>query len=150
MAQPGCPESPAEESVDHYAGIGPCIDWTGPTSRGYGRTWANGRTWAVHRLVFFQAHGYLPEVVRHRCDRRGCINVDHLLPGTTYDNIHDCLDRGRANKARGLAHGNAKLSDEQVAEIRRRYPQETMTALAAEYGITQPHVSNIVNRKRRA
>lgn len=134
----------------HYEGIGPCEHWTGTRgSKGYGRLMVEGKEWLAHRWVFFQAHGYLPEVVRHRCDNPPCIRLSHLEGGTTFDNIHDCLDRGRANKARALAHGNGKLSDEQIAEIRAQYPGRMQKDIAAEYGITQAHVSNIVRGKRR-
>ena len=37
-----------------------------------------------------------------------------------------------------------KLTDEQYAEIRRRYPKETQKALAAEYGVCVMTIQNIV------
>lgn len=137
-------------SPNPYEGIGPCEDWDGPRQyQGYGWLYVNGKRWVAHRWVFFQAHGYLPEVVRHRCDRPPCVRLSHLLPGTAGDNNRDTVTRGRARRAMGLDHGNAKLSDDQVAAIRAQYPGRTQRSLAREYGVTQPHISNIVRRVRR-
>lgn len=46
----------------------------------------------------------------------------------------------------GSGHANAKLTDEQAAEIRERYAASdiTQTVLAAEYGISPAAVSNII------
>ena len=35
------------------------------------------------------------EVVRHRCDARACIRIDHLMIGTQQENLADALRRGR-------------------------------------------------------
>lgn len=45
-----------------------------------------------------------------------------------------------------------KLSNDQVVEIRRLYRNGDLkqVALAARFGVTQHHISNIVNFKRRA
>jgi hypothetical protein len=34
-------------------------------------------------------------VVRHKCDRPGCVNIDHLETGTYSDNNQDAVRRGR-------------------------------------------------------
>ncbi|WP_336786575.1 hypothetical protein [Paenibacillus sp. MMO-177] len=54
----------------------------------------------------------------------------------------------RANRTpRGEKHANAKLTNNQVSEIRRRYISGELTArqLADEYGISAASVDNIVN-----
>lgn len=50
---------------------------------------------------------------------------------------------------RGSGHANSKLTDDQVAEIRRRYAAGDVSqqALAGEFGIDQTTVSKIVLRK---
>lgn len=52
--------------------------------------------------------------------------------------------------AMGNRYSNAVLTPEQVVEIRRRYATGAVTQrqLAAEYGISEPTVSVVVNRKR--
>jgi hypothetical protein len=124
----------------------PCTDWNGRIDRpgGYGVLHVEGKRWYAHRWVFYKAHGYLPPVVRHRCDRPPCVNVAHLQPGTQADNNRDTIDRGRARRAQGRANGRAKLTSEQVAEIRTRYPHESGPALAAEFGVHHTWIYRIV------
>lgn len=52
----------------------------------------------------------------------------------------------------GFDNHAQKLADEQVAEIRERYRRGGVTqrALAAEYGISSGHISNLINRKSKA
>ena len=50
--------------------------------------------------------------------------------------------------ARGSSHGSAKLTSDEVFEIRGRwYTGEGLTALGKEFGVTKHAVHNIVNRK---
>lgn len=63
----------------------------------------------------------------------------------------------RATRARGETNGHAKLTDEQVAEIRQRHrvvhPARktgcSSTELAREFGITRQYVSQLVSGKWR-
>lgn len=66
----------------------PCWVWTGPTSGkvpecrggGYPRMSLNGRTVAVHRVVFTHYHGFIPGKMQidHKCNNRLCLNPEHL------------------------------------------------------------------------
>jgi len=58
----------------------------------------------AHRLAWEEAKGPIPDglFVLHRCDVRGCINVDHLFLGTAKDNTHDMMAKGRARFVGGL------------------------------------------------
>ncbi|AXH49008.1 endonuclease [Gordonia phage Apricot] len=89
------------------------------------------------------------QVVRHRCDNPPCINPEHLCLGTLVDNVQDAVERKRiANGERKRAQ--VKLTDAQVAEIRRRVASgETRLALAAEFGVSASLLSMIVAGKRR-
>lgn len=44
-------------------------------------------------------------LARHTCDNAGCVNVRHLVAGTTVDNVLDRVSRGRS--AKGETHGRA-------------------------------------------
>lgn len=94
-----------------------CIDHQRIGDRqGYGRrNTKHGKSQFLHRLKYCAAHGLKIEdiagkVVRHACDNPRCINPDHLLLGSVADNNLDRAIRGR--------NPDAKLTDEQVAEIR--------------------------------
>lgn len=68
----------------------PCIDHEQKGNPdGYGFARHNGKHIGLHRYVFLQAYGYLPPVVRHKCNNPRCVNPLHLLPGTVRDNTMD-------------------------------------------------------------
>lgn len=43
----------------------------------------------AHRLSYKLFIGDIIDNVLHKCDRKGCINYEHLFQGTTSDNLHD-------------------------------------------------------------
>jgi HNH endonuclease len=53
-----------------------------------------------HRLVYRLVNGPIKEgyIICHKCDRKGCINPDHLFQGTDSDNHRDSVNKGRAYK----------------------------------------------------
>ena len=78
-----------------------------------------------HRVVFYRAHGYFPEVVEHICNNPRCVNVGHLRAGTHKSNAeykHAC-GRGNIEAAtrKGTDNGRAKLDDSLVRYLRQMY-----------------------------
>ncbi len=131
-----------------------CLLWTDEPSvdkNGYGRFWADGKSWLAHRWIFREMHGYLPEVVMHRCDTPGCVEWKRcLLPGTQAENMSDCFRKGRHPYRPGEGHPNAKLSDLQVEKIRTLYRGGmTQRQIGEAYGVAQQHVSKIVRGQQR-
>mgnify|MGYP003443001909 FL=1 len=119
----------------------------GKTKDGYGRITCGGIEYRAHRLWFERSFGKLEdgEVVRHDCDNPPCINPGHLRRGTNLDNVADREARGRTRSASGEAHGNARLTEGVVAQIRAAIG--TQRSIAAEYGVPQSTVSKIKNNK---
>lgn len=75
-----------------------CVNWTGATfNHGYGQIRRGKKLHLAHRYLFEQAHGPIPEgmVVRHKCDNKRCVNLDHLELGTQAENVMDRTTRGR-------------------------------------------------------
>lgn len=86
--------------------------------------------------------------VCHTCDTPSCVNPDHLFVGTHADNMRDMFAKGRRQAAKGERSGVAKVTGEQVKEIRRRLDEgEQQVPLAREYGIAQTQVSRIKRRE---
>ena len=130
-----------------------CHIWEGPKNEhGYGRVNHNNRREYAHRHAYRIYHNLSEEdlagvVLRHTCDNPACCNPYHLVAGTQADNMYDMRDKGRA--AKHDTHPNAKLTIEQVLEIRSRFTPRCRTnggaALAREFGVTQGLVSMVAN-----
>jgi hypothetical protein len=130
-----------------------CWEWTGaPTHNGYGRFPLRSGTIRAHRVAYELDYGDIPDglFVLHHCDNRLCCHPLHLFLGTQQNNMDDMAEKGRSTA--GEKHANHKLTDSQVAEIRRSYGfwgkgGETSTALAKEFGVNQTQISSIVGGK---
>ena len=127
-----------------------CIEWQGFKSRGYGQfvRKIDGRwkTCKAHRYAWEAVFGDPGEMhVLHKCDNPACVNPEHLFLGTHQDNMRDREAKGRFPT--GLNHTNAKLTDQEVREIR----QSPMTGsqLARAYGVTRTLIYSIKSGKRR-
>jgi hypothetical protein len=79
------------------------------------------------------------------CHNRACVNPDHLkaVPKKVNES-HKLLD-GTDN--RGEKCGTAKLTTEQVLEIRRR-SNETQSSLAKEFGVHRSNIWLIIHKKQ--
>lgn len=119
-----------------------CMLWTGAKSDGYGIFWAEGRNVPAHRWVYERFYGPIPEGLQpdHLCRVRHCVNPNHLEPVTQKVN----LNRGNTGHGRKFT----KLSEADVAKIRER--RGTQGEIAVRFGISQGHVSDILNGKKRA
>ena len=125
-----------------------CWEWIGALNdAGYGVINLHGSRRPqvrAHRIAFYLAHGFAPEVVMHRCDNRRCVNPEHLVAG---DHVANALDRDQKNRvAHGVEHYAARLTPAQVIDIRRRYEagSETQKQIAEEFGVHRVTVGKIV------
>jgi DNA-binding XRE family transcriptional regulator len=126
-----------------------CWIWMGEVkTSGYGECWATGWREDAHRSAYrLFVCDEIPagKVVRHKCDTKLCINPDHLVLGTQADNIADKVRRNR--QAKGVSHGSAKLTDDDVRMIRVR-TDLSQRKLARILGVCQPVVGQIRRRER--
>lgn len=131
-----------------------CQDWGGTTDKmGYGKICVLeiSRYLKAHRLSWVLANGPIPKdrpVIRHICDRPVCVNPKHLICGTQVQNVRDAVIKGRNSAGRFEGHRKAKLTWQQVNEIRqRRSAGEACAALGREFGVGRDQVSRICNYK---
>lgn len=120
---------------------GKCWPWRGSCqSKGYGSFRLFGRTVQAHRVAYAIFNGKAPAdlTIRHSCDNPPCCNPWHLIAGTNLENV---LDRRARNR------GGSTLTPVDVLAIRERAPHELQRTIAADYGVTQGTVSNIILRR---
>jgi hypothetical protein len=135
--------------VDQSTG---CWNWIRYKSKeGYGRVNREGRLWLAHRWAYKVAYGAAPDnlCVCHRCDNPACVNPDHLFLGTHRDNSIDRNRKGRNSPRTGSRNGRAKLTEEDVRQIRALYMagETTQVQLAEMFGIAQANISAAILRK---
>ena len=91
----------------------------------------------------------LGELACHRCDNPPCCNPAHLFPGSVVDNALDSVAKGRARRAWGVDHPSAKLTVEQVREIRSHADRHGLgVELARQYGVTKNTIYAIRSLKK--
>lgn len=93
----------------------------------------------AHRAIWIEAFGDIPSglVVRHKCDNRSCVNLNHLELGTQADNMMDCSKRRTFRST---------LTEENVTEIRTS--ELKLRELAEKFGVSEGTISRIRNHKR--
>jgi hypothetical protein len=128
---------------------GGCWEWQGARSdTGYG-SFYDGRAYSTHRYSWLIHFGPVPAglAVLHHCDNRACVRPDHLWVGTKSENSRDMAAKGRERVPflRGERHGEAKLTDAAVRDIRTS--DQSGLALAARYGVSPSLVSLVRRRK---
>jgi hypothetical protein len=132
-----------------------CWEWTSTTKSGYGAFESGGITMlalkskkrGAHQVSYEAYHGKIPPglVVRHTCDNPLCINPDHLILGTQAQNVADREVRGRRKDINGEKIGTAKLTAEQVYEIRAS--ELSYAQLAEIYNVDKSNIAAIKTGK---
>lgn len=130
-------------------GVG-CWDWTSTKDvHGYGRLMIKAKPVLAHRISWEVNCGPIPEGlhVLHRCDNPSCSNPEHLFLGTHQENVDDKMRKGRHRFGvhHGEAHGRAKLTADDVRQIRSR--DDTTAALAREYSVAEATMWAIRNNR---
>ncbi len=111
--------------------------------KGYGMIKWRGIGLSAHRFSWEIHNGPIPNGmwVLHRCDNPPCVNPEHLFLGTALDNNRDRDAKGRKAPFIGETHGRAKLTQQQVYDIRQSALSNIV--LARTYNVTRSLISKI-------
>jgi hypothetical protein len=139
-----------DETVMHYDGDD-CLVWPFcRTPLGYGQIRVQGRPRIVSRLVCERVNG--PALLdkneaAHLCGngRNGCVSPRHLVWKTHAANMADMKEHGTSQ--RGERSVNAKLREQDVADIRRMASSMTQKQIASHYPVSNSVISRILAGK---
>lgn len=124
-----------------------CLPWPfAKLGNGYGTVEFEGKTNLAHRVVCTMVHGQPPSEKRdaaHACGNRICVNPHHLSWKTRAGNEADKLLHDTV--ARGERSGTAKLTEEDVREIRRLGGSSSLSEIGRRYGVNKTAIHKILN-----
>ena len=140
-----------------------CWEWQGSTnSSGYGTLSWHGTATVAHRLAYYLEHGGIelrtgkresrPQnknaFILHSCDNRKCCNPAHLSLGSYSENQRQAYARNRRHQPQS-GHANAKLTKNQVQEIRRNYKTKNYThvSYAKKFNVSPRVIASVAKRE---
>ena len=114
-----------------------------PNAYGYPRMTRGGKIYPIARHILIRRLGNIPQsiVSRHTCDNRWCIRPDHIISGTSAENMADFKERGIKRDQRGEKNPYSKFTSDQIYQIRNAVG--FLKDIAKKFGVSKSQVSRI-------
>lgn len=132
-----------------------CWLWLGGKDKdGYPRTRDNKKPYRqvrASRMAYELFIGPFPPGTEacHKCDNPPCVRPSHIFPGTHSDNMRDAIQKGRKVGMRGEAHPLAKLTNDEVLEIKILIRSKVRSySIAKRFGVSAQTISNIKKERQ--
>lgn len=125
----------------------PCWEWTAAKNeKGYGVFGVGKETDKAHRISYRIFVGDIPSgmFLLHSCDNPGCVNPNHLRPGTNSENVQDMISRGRNSPPPPMGGHNKKQIPDHLIPLLGKIPD---TQIALQSNCTKKVIQRI--RKER-
>ncbi len=129
-----------------------CLIWPfADDGKGYGVTNVDGKQQYAHRIMCALVNGEAPtpdHEVAHSCGRGnlGCVSPKHLRWATRSENHSDKITHG--THSRGERCPTVKITEEDARQILALKGKMMQKDIAAKFGVSLGHVSNIHLGKR--
>jgi HNH endonuclease len=118
-------------------------------SNGYPMMTINRKFKLVSRVMYELHFGSITDkmCVCHKCDNSKCVNPNHLFLGTQKDNMTDMISKGRKASTKGSLHGNSKLDEEKILEIKKLLAEKNLSQkeIGKKYCVSDTVISLIKN-----
>lgn len=156
------PRPPAARVLERCVLDGECLIYQGViNNNGYGQIGVDRKPRLVHRVVYEATIGAIPAGLdlMHSCDRRPCVTVAHLSPGTRKQNMADAKAKGRLCSGErrraiskwlcGDAHPATVITSDDMADVRMLAGWGvSQKQIAAEYGVLPSCISRRLSGAR--
>lgn len=110
-----------------------CWEWTGHKDKdGYGTLRVGNTQVRAHRFSYELVNGALDGLGRHRCDNPGCVNPQHIEPGTHQDNMDDRMAAGHYAPKTHCKWGHEFTPDNTAVYSGQRYCRACIHRRASE------------------
>jgi hypothetical protein len=127
-----------------------CWNWVGYKlkDRNYGHFGLKGSNFLAHRISYYLHIRIDPkeQLVCHSCNNESCVNPSHLYLGTQAVNMQQMFADKRKDH-QGEKHPGAKLSEDEVLDIKALLKTTPRTKLAIMFGVSRSTIDDIATNK---